>query len=142
MREDRGNLWDFWDAGEWVAITTNGAVRKDGRLVMGRGCAREARDRFPNVDKVLGGLVLRRGNVPHVEHGARIVTFPVKHHWRERADLDLIRASATALARTWFDDRRLYIPRPGCGNGGLRWEDVKPVLEPILDDHFVVVTFA
>lgn len=33
----------------------------------------------------------------------------------------------------------LILPRPGCGNGRLRWEDVRKILEPILDDRFTVV---
>jgi hypothetical protein len=33
----------------------------------------------------------------------------------------------------------VIMPRPGCGNGRLRWQDVSKVLSDILDDRFVVV---
>lgn len=75
-------------------------------------------------------------------------SFPVKHNWYEHADLKLIERSAKELVDTIDDifldpdDRppTIYLPRPGCGNGRLKWEDVKPVIEPYLDDRFVVVT--
>jgi hypothetical protein len=72
----------------------------------------------------------------------RIVSFPVKHRWQDAADLELIKRSALELVElvdrnAWA--RKIKLPRPGCGNGRLRWSDVKPVLEPLLDDRFVVV---
>ena len=33
----------------------------------------------------------------------------------------------------------VVLPRPGCGNGGLRWQDVRPLLGLSLDDRFIVV---
>ena len=32
----------------------------------------------------------------------------------------------------------IYLPKVGCGNGGLKWEDVKPHLK-FLDDRFIVI---
>lgn len=38
MREINGsNIWDFYNKGFWIAITTNGTVKKNGEAVMGRG---------------------------------------------------------------------------------------------------------
>jgi hypothetical protein len=34
----------------------------------------------------------------------------------------------------------VLVPRPGCGNGQLDWEDVKPILLDHFDDRFIVVT--
>jgi O-acetyl-ADP-ribose deacetylase (regulator of RNase III) len=70
-----------------------------------------------------------------------LVVFPVKHEWMELADLALIQQSAyelIALADR-LEWRRVVLPRPGCGNGGLTWDQVQPLLWD-LDDRFVVVT--
>lgn len=34
----------------------------------------------------------------------------------------------------------VLLPRAGCGNGGLKWSEVKPIMAKILDDRFIVVT--
>ena len=145
MKEITGDLWDFHDAGEWIAITTNGDVNKRGDAVMGRGVALQAKQRYPHLPRELAHcLVQKDGNLPHVFRDLRIITFPVKHHWFNAADFDLIKQSAWLI---WdlmedLDDppEVLYLPRPGCGNGGLSWDDVQPILEPIFDDRFVVVS--
>jgi O-acetyl-ADP-ribose deacetylase (regulator of RNase III) len=72
----------------------------------------------------------------------KIVSFPVKHQWfDEKADIFLIRRSAKQLVdlANMTNWQTIAMPRPGCGNGGLDWEDVKPVIESILDDRFVVI---
>ena len=70
-----------------------------------------------------------------------ILSFPVKHNWFNNADISLIKRSAKELLDWSEPFRSIVLPRPGCGNGGLKWEDVKPVLEPILDGRFHVITF-
>ena len=40
----------------------------------------------------------------------------------------------------FYDLKNVALPRPGCANGGLNWEDVKPHLERILDDRVTIVT--
>jgi hypothetical protein len=92
----------------------------------------------------LGRLLREHGNhVFDVYKGAgrpTIFSFPVKHQWHERASLALIRRSAKELLAfmdlgTW---ESAALPRPGCGNGRLDWETVRPVLEEFLDDRFTV----
>lgn len=144
MKEIRGNLWDHWESGEWICITVNGFIKKNGALVMGRGCAKEARDRIPGIDRQLGRFVLGYGNVPFDLPSKRIITFPVKWHYKERADLTLIGKSAKTVKRIveTYNLKRIIIPRPGCGHGHLDWSDVKPVLEKIFDDdRFLIITF-
>lgn len=144
MIEVRGNLWTY--PAVLRIITTNGTVKKNGECVMGRGCALEAKQKYPALPYELGKNLRIVGNVP-VRLRTDLWTFPVKHQWYQKADPELIECSAMVLADKLDDiypndEGHVFVmPRPGCGNGGLRWEDVKPVLEPILDDRFHVITF-
>lgn len=147
MKEIYGNLWEI--PCDLRVITTNGDTnRRTGAAVMGRGCAKETTERISDIQFHFGKLLRRHGNrvmrlTSPARKGWALASFPVKHHWHEEADLPLIRRSAhqlVALADK-FGYRDVLLPRPGCGNGRLSWEDVKPVLGEILDDRFTVVTF-
>jgi len=145
MKEVTGNLWTY--PADVRVITTNGFTKKNGEAVMGRGCALEAKERWPYLPKLLGSFIQAKGNLPAVYclEGTFLLTFPVKHKWFEKADIQLIEQGAKVIAGDKFSDllqnKRIVMPRPGCGNGQLDWNDVRPVLEPILDDRFHVITF-
>jgi hypothetical protein len=156
MLEAYGNIWDIVDEGGWdaLAITTNGYVAKNGRAVMGRGIAKEAADRFPELAGQLGTAIKNFGNIVHVFSGYApydLVSFPVKpvfgpHSepgWQAKADPQLIYSSSKELV--FFADRYgwkdVLLPRPGTGNGRLHWDVVKRIIQPILDDRFTVVTW-
>jgi hypothetical protein len=145
MKEEIGNLWEF--EADARCITTNGSVRSDGKAVMGRGCASQARVRYPGLDSYLGLMLGEKRNVPVIllrdlDVGGYLVSFPVKIVWYQKADLFIIDRSARLLMRMIKGQKwqRVILPRPGVGNGGLKWETVKPVIEHILDDRVVVVT--
>ncbi len=74
----------------------------------------------------------------------RIITFPTKHHWRDKSDLELIKTSAEQLIDI-CEGRGIatcYLTQPGCANGGLDWDSqVKPLIERILDDRFVIADY-
>jgi hypothetical protein len=132
VKEVFGDLWGFNGI---IAITTNGFVKRDGTCVMGRGCAKQATISFPGLPHKLGTKIAAGGN--HVfyfpEH--TLITFPVKHTWWEAADLGLIERSARELLKmieVKNIQEAVYLPRPGCGNGRLKWECVKKILSPIL----------
>lgn len=127
--EERGNIVDFWLLGNVIGITTNGFVKDNGRCVMGRGIALSIRDRVPDIDLQIGWHIRAKGNVPQYFPDAKIFTFPVKHNWWEKADLELIAQSAEIIAGKKLD--RIDFVRPGCGNGKLDWRDVRPVLDRI-----------
>lgn len=138
----RCNAWDELKNANALCITTNGTVKKNGAVVMGRGIAKEARDRFPGIDGRLGQHVQHKGNiVGFIWENPTILSFPVKHNWWEKADLALIRASyLTVVALVRYENwTRVILPKPGCGNGQLRWEDVEQVLAPIYDKRIVIV---
>ena len=137
------NLWDHTEVPTARFITTNGAVRYDGACVMGRGCARQAIERIPGINYTLGRKIKQAGNHVHqldVYDGAPVYSFPVKHHWKDNADLELITRSAEEAMRELTLDRAL-LPRPGCGNGHLHWQQVHAVIADLLDDRFYVIDY-
>ncbi len=152
VRELNGNIWEL-AKGQTVCLTSNGFIKNNGENVMGRGIAREAAQLWPLLPGHLGALVKSTGN--HVYrlgvYGSprtnwTLYSFPVKYNWWEKADLELIERSARELVKLIDEipdfDGTVYVPRPGCGAGHRDWEtEVKPILEPILDDRFVVVTW-
>lgn len=153
MIEGCADLWEFEPA-DARCITTNGFVKNDGCAVMGRGCAKEAAARYEQLPLYLGQSIKYNGN--HVRFINPImmsnladtfilwslVFFPVKHHWRDQADINLIMQSSHELVELTNkqDWETVLLPRPGCGNGRLRWKSVRDLIAPILDDRFVVIT--
>lgn len=150
MIELQQDLWTV-DA-DWICITTNGYIKKNGDAVMGRGCAYEATQRYPEIASLLGFGLKHNGNI--VQHiytdwiykrdrvYQDIYAFPVKHNWRDLADLKLIERSCQQLLELYEyrGTPRIAIPRPGCGNGGLSWNVVKPVCEKYFTtDRFIIV---
>jgi hypothetical protein len=122
----KGDIMDYWRDGGTIGITTNGFVKKNGEAVMGRGIAQTVRDTVPGFARQFGQHLTQNGNTPVYFPDWRIYTFPVKHNWWETADLDLILQSfSRLLANSTFD---LHFVRPGCGNGKLDWNDVRPAL--------------
>ncbi len=163
MKEVYGDIWDLADEvldDVGICITTNGYVRKDGKAVMGRGIAKEAAGRFRWLPQTLAEHIKHNGNIvgcwgadydPTYDKSYFIISFPVKPiygsrgemGWQANADLNIIKQSAEDLMAfpKWQIPKTILLPRPGCGNGGLKWEQVKPVIEPILDDRVTVVTW-
>lgn len=136
-----------------ICVTTNGAIKGSGHAVMGAGIAKQANIRFDGLAQDLGMLLSKHGNQTYDMgsykdningHWMRIITFPTKHHWREKADLALIKVSAEQLLDICdqSDITRCYLPCPGCENGGLDWEaQVRPLLAAILDDRFIIADY-
>jgi hypothetical protein len=135
-----GDLWALKETGalDTVCITTNGTVER-GSNIMGGGCAHQAAIRWPWLPAFYGRQIEKDGN--HVFLIGPAVMFPVKHHVEDPADIDLIVRSARELVTLsdlygWIS---VGLPTPGCGLGGLRWEDVGPRLAEVLDERFNVV---
>ncbi len=128
-----------------ICITTNAQVKANGQAVMGAGVAKAAAQRWPELPAQLAATLGRYGNhvsllkeVATLTGTLSILSFPTKDHWKADSDPALIVRSARELvlmadARDW---RRVYAPPFGCGNGRLKWADVEPLLQPILNDRF------
>lgn len=136
---------------EAFCVTTNSMIKRNGELVMGKGIAKYVNDTYPSIAGILAEHIREYGNTPMMiklrskKDGASrfIISLPTKKDWRDNSDIKLIQESCKEIIRI-ADTAHLnivYLTRPGCGCGGLNWEkDVKPVIEKILDDRFVVVT--
>ncbi|MCF0093110.1 hypothetical protein B0E54_01936 [Micromonospora sp. MH99] len=60
-----------------------------------------------------------------------VINFPTKGHWRTDSKLDDIEAGLADLVHV-VDEKKINsvaIPALGCGNGGLNWNDVKPLIK-------------
>lgn len=141
-----GNAYKIFNDGDVICTTTNGEVKKDGKAVMGAGVAKFVRDTFPGVDVKLAQLLNEHGNRAfklgtYDYNGKPVVlaTFPTKEKWNESSKLDLIETSAKQLMQMAdkFGWKNIYIPIPGCSNGGLVWSQVKERLL-CLDNRFII----
>ena len=140
MHEVAGDLWLYHAEGFIVAITTGGLVSKRGECAMPRGCARQARDRFPGLAAQLGALILHQGNHVH-DLGNRIVSFPVENSPFELPEPALIERSCRELVdladrSNW---QSIVVPRPGCGGGGLNWQDIRQIVARYFDHRFTLI---
>jgi len=88
MKELRGHLLQPETYGfvpDAICITTNGFTKSNGDCVMGRGCAKQAKEKWPKVPFDLGKLIRKNGNVTQSiatitrgDESWALVAFPVK----------------------------------------------------------------
>jgi hypothetical protein len=159
----RGQLWKDPRDGDhplgMIVVTTNGFIRKDMTLVMGAGAARQMADRIPGFDfeaaeailkwtrtvtgyaqpagaTAYGFMVIREPNAERVGSGI----FQVKMHWRNEANLDLIRDSVRTLGlyAKAHPNVAVRMNYPGIGLGRLSRATVEPLLTPLPDNVTVV----
>lgn len=126
--------------------------------VMGKGVALEFKKRWPGNFKAYkkiceakalspGQLFVFDTNELFATDGPRyIVNFPTKAHWRSKSKISYIEDGLNALAKAIREYKisSIAIPPLGCGNGGLDWSDVKPLISSKLEalDDVDVVVFA
>lgn len=139
MKECCAEMWDFHGRAI-LAITTAGTVSRKGCCAMPRGCARQARERFPGLDAELGQKIQAHGNHVYLLSGG-LVSFPVENSPYECPSPALIERSCAELVALanqhhWHD---IVVPRPGCGCGGLSWTEVRPIVRRYFDERFTVI---
>lgn len=132
-----GNLMASQDA---VLVNTVNTVG-----VMGKGIALQFKDEFPHNFAVYadacrkgelypGKLLIVKDYSPR--YGEKtIVNFPTKVHWRNPSEYEYIEKGLEALRKYLYDEKveSISIPPLGCGNGGLDWARVKPMIAAALD---------
>ena len=107
--------------------------------VMGKGIALSFKKAYPEMYKAyreacedntfhMGKLMLWR----EVDHW--ILLFPTKENWRNPSKLEYIEQGLKKFAENYMkmSINSIAFPRLGCGNGGLNWQEVKPLMEMYL----------
>jgi O-acetyl-ADP-ribose deacetylase (regulator of RNase III) len=107
--------------------------------VMGKGIAQTFKKRYPDMFRIYGDICARGLLVPGklwLWHGPDqlVLNFPTKRHWRNPSRLEWIELGLKKFVHEYA--RRgiveISFPRLGCGNGGLGWDDVRPLMERYL----------
>jgi hypothetical protein len=140
----KGNMWDVYEESDLFCITTNSYVTGSGHLVMGRGIAEEAAEKFPELPAAFGSLILdyardssTKINYYLVHHVAlHMAAFQVKYHYRHPARIELIKGATKKLSQmarerpTW----RFDLNFPGVGYGGLERDLVLKAIQRMPDN--------
>lgn len=108
--------------------------------VMGKGIALQFKQAFPTnfkiyekackLNQVETGKMLTV-SLDSIFNPKFIINFPTKKHWKEKSKLNYIESGLIDLIKTIedYNIKSIAIPPLGCGNGGLDWNDVKPLIE-------------
>lgn len=132
MRFTQGNLLDARVDAVVNTVNTVG--------VMGKGIALMFKERFPENfaayaaackagEVVVGKMFVQAG--VELDGPRWIINFPTKKHWRQPTRLEWIKSGLVALKEVIREKqiRSIALPPLGCGNGGLDWGDVRPLIE-------------
>jgi hypothetical protein len=151
LNEIKGNIFDYHDtAHKWIIIPTNGVVKSDGTLTMGKGIALGIKRKFPAASYELGKFVTKGGNHCYPLQGYNIISCPTKNDWHDKSTLELLERSLIELRgiilflietfkKFHKEVPTFYCPKLGCGEGGLDWVLVKPLLEKYIGDLVTLV---
>lgn len=132
LEQGRGNLLE---ADAEALVNTVNCVG-----VMGKGVALQFKQAYPENFRIYqracraGEVVPGRMLVVPTGRsvGPRfIINFPTKRHWKGRSRIEDIRDGLFDLIKQVerLDVRSIAVPPLGCGNGGLDWVEVKPLIE-------------
>jgi hypothetical protein len=141
------DLWTGWGRAEktiWC-VTTNGTLRKNGSVVMGRGAALELVRLVPGVDREFGEMIVQ-GKYPKIgtfwNYG--IIFHPdrplgilqVKLFWGDPAELILIAKAMHLLGVAARQNKTILfrVNYPGIGYGQLTKEQVASHLVGLPDN--------
>lgn len=147
MKIEYGDLFEKPGYNDGICVTTNGVIKNNGKAVMGAGIALEFDKRF-DLAGILGKKIFENGNHAYFLKQAlsntglyKIFSFPTKEHWKNDADIDLIKRSCHELIELCYkyDVYKCYFPAPGCGCGNLDLKHVIEEISTILDDRFILV---
>jgi hypothetical protein len=139
-----GDLWSEEGRADIILVTTNAMSNAKGALVMGRGAALQAANRYPALPFDLSRRIAGRTAygvvvVPPYGNDIQLGAFQVKYHWRETASRELVNLASTMLRHIAlaFPDSRFALNYPGIGNGKLTESEVLPIIKRLPDNVYI-----
>lgn len=160
MRLLQADVWELWKsrAEPIVCICSNGTP------LLNSQTGEQGMAKWGTIRKRHRDNVRALGNVPAFVHW-RIVTFPTRPvlgrrengnvldrysegyeegafvpGWALKAQLDVIESSLRYLVsmHDTYNWDQVYLPRPGCGRGGLQLRDIMPLISKVSDWLYVI----
>lgn len=108
--------------------------------IMGKGVALEFKNRYPDMFQSYKALCdekkLDVGKLVLWKNSSKwVLLFPTKRHWRNPSKMEYIEKGLMKFVENWdkLGANSIAFPRLGCGNGGLDWEAVRPLMEKYLN---------
>jgi O-acetyl-ADP-ribose deacetylase (regulator of RNase III) len=102
---------------------------------MGKGIAYQFKLKYPENNKdyvrACKSKELRIGTIHSFkEAGKIIINFPTKDKWRKNSEISYIKIGLDLLNDYIIQNniKSIAIPPLGCGNGGLNWTEIKPLI--------------
>ena len=109
--------------------------------VMGKGLAHELKARHPEMfrsyKRICDQKLLDIGKLWLWRSSSQwILNFPTKKDWRRPSRIEYVEAGLKKFVDQFESKgiREIAFPRLGCGNGGLDWEEVRPLMQSYLED--------
>ena len=107
--------------------------------VMGKGIALQFKEKYPEMFKYYQNICENKefdtGNLILWKKSEKwLLLFPTKKHWRSPSKIEYIEAGLKKFVKYYdkFGIESIAFPKLGCGNGGLDWEIIKPMMEGYL----------
>jgi O-acetyl-ADP-ribose deacetylase (regulator of RNase III) len=133
----KGNIFDSTAEATVNTVNTKG--------VMGKGIALQFKKNFPEMFKAYAKACQENAVVIGKMHvwqnsamfGPRfVINFPTKDDWRHPSKIEYIQSGLQDLVGVIkdFNIKSIAIPPLGCGNGGLDWNLVKPIIVSALGE--------
>ena len=121
-------------------FTANHTLNNKGELIMGKGNALAFKNTYTSSAKLFGAA-RKEPLMLALQSNGVIGAFQTKHHWRDPATIELIRASTEALKvfALKYPHWVFHLPYPGCGNGGLTTEQVEPIISTLPDNVLIYI---
>lgn len=129
------------DSAEVLVNTVNCRLSPSGRGVMGKGVALAFRERFPTImrdyEQAIRSGEMRPGRALlfDLPDGRKWAALGTKDDWRDPSRMEWIEDGLKDLGNQLRAGgfRSVAIPPPGCGNGGLDWKKVEPLVHKHLE---------